>query len=72
MTKCVEFTKEMGFEAGTDGYRGERMNKGTQLLGLIGGVLRTTQIQQFPVTFFFFFVAPDTSPQLAPLSQNRL
>lgn len=44
----MELTKEMGFEAGTDGDRGERMNKGTQLLGLTGEVLRTTQIQQFP------------------------
>lgn len=54
MADPVEFTKEMGFEAGTDGYRRERMNKRTQLLGLIGGVLRTTQIQQFPATFFLF------------------
>lgn len=71
MCDPVESTKEMAFKAGTDGYRGEGMNKGTQLLGLIGGVLTTTQIQQFPVTFFIF-VAPDTSPQLAHLSQNRL
>lgn len=41
----------------------------SQLLSVIGGGLRTTQIQQFPMTFF---VAPNTSSKLAHLLQNQL
>lgn len=60
----------MGFQAGTDGYRGERMNKGTWLDRW--GAQNNTDPAISSDFFGFFFVAPDTSPQLAHLSQNRL